>query len=389
MRRKKNREVNIFGASALDLFASGMGVFLLIAIIIFPYYLKIDPDLIREIGKIKVENKAIADENKKLRNESIPIKELLEKVRALSQLIESLNLEKEDLKLENEKFRNGEINLKELLEKADEFKAKLRELEIENKNLKEENERLEAENQKYIEALKELEALRKEVEVQKYTIDLLKEQLHKIQDEITQKDQRIEELEKENEELKAQQGSGWGGIIRNASRNTVFVVDTSESMKPYQYNVVSSIENNMRGNMHWIKDGINTQVIGYGGTQSVQRVNTRGNISEITQSFHEKLQSLYDSNYNASSYGSSLWYALNQALQYNADTVYLITNSLPTDASTGEILSGITAKNANGTGAEIYTMSFGKEGLSDDLMNFLKALAGYNRGTFMGVYDTQ
>ena len=37
--RKRNREINIFSMSALDLFASGMGAFILIMLILMPYYL--------------------------------------------------------------------------------------------------------------------------------------------------------------------------------------------------------------------------------------------------------------------------------------------------------------------------------------------------------------
>lgn len=37
--RRRNREINIFSMSALDLFASGMGAFILIMLILMPYYL--------------------------------------------------------------------------------------------------------------------------------------------------------------------------------------------------------------------------------------------------------------------------------------------------------------------------------------------------------------
>jgi hypothetical protein len=37
---RRNRDINIFSVSVLDLFASGMGVFALLAVILFPYYLK-------------------------------------------------------------------------------------------------------------------------------------------------------------------------------------------------------------------------------------------------------------------------------------------------------------------------------------------------------------
>ena len=38
--KKRNRALEIFSVSALDLFASAMGTFILIAIVLFPYYLK-------------------------------------------------------------------------------------------------------------------------------------------------------------------------------------------------------------------------------------------------------------------------------------------------------------------------------------------------------------
>ncbi len=38
--KKLSREINIFNVSALDLFAAAMGAFLIIAVILFPYYMK-------------------------------------------------------------------------------------------------------------------------------------------------------------------------------------------------------------------------------------------------------------------------------------------------------------------------------------------------------------
>lgn len=51
--KRKNREINIFSMSALDLFASAMGAFLLIAVMSLPYYLKTDHNLVDEIEKLK------------------------------------------------------------------------------------------------------------------------------------------------------------------------------------------------------------------------------------------------------------------------------------------------------------------------------------------------
>jgi len=40
--RSPSRQINIFSVSALDLFASAMGAFVIIAVILFPYYMKAD-----------------------------------------------------------------------------------------------------------------------------------------------------------------------------------------------------------------------------------------------------------------------------------------------------------------------------------------------------------
>ncbi len=36
--RRKNREINIFNISIMDVLASALGVFILIAVVLFPYY---------------------------------------------------------------------------------------------------------------------------------------------------------------------------------------------------------------------------------------------------------------------------------------------------------------------------------------------------------------
>ena len=55
MRRSKKKELNIFTMSALDLFASAMGAFVLIAVISLPYYLNIDQTDIVKSQKEEIE----------------------------------------------------------------------------------------------------------------------------------------------------------------------------------------------------------------------------------------------------------------------------------------------------------------------------------------------
>ncbi len=50
--KKLNRELNIFSISALDLFASAMGAFILLTVILFPYYQK-NAKIVEDLNKIK------------------------------------------------------------------------------------------------------------------------------------------------------------------------------------------------------------------------------------------------------------------------------------------------------------------------------------------------
>jgi cell division protein FtsB len=70
MRRKRSREANVFSVAALDLFASAMGVFLLIALIAFPFYLKSNPDLVRQLAESKEKTAKLERNNQQLRAEN-------------------------------------------------------------------------------------------------------------------------------------------------------------------------------------------------------------------------------------------------------------------------------------------------------------------------------
>ncbi len=52
-KRKKNREINVFSTSAIDLFASSLGVFIILVVILFPYFRKTSttppPQVVKEI----------------------------------------------------------------------------------------------------------------------------------------------------------------------------------------------------------------------------------------------------------------------------------------------------------------------------------------------------
>ncbi|MEO0335122.1 MAG: hypothetical protein AAF202_01930, partial [Pseudomonadota bacterium] len=59
---KKNREINVFSTSAIDLFASALGVFIVLVMILFPYFGKTSKEPPKPIIKAKTQN---VDELKK------------------------------------------------------------------------------------------------------------------------------------------------------------------------------------------------------------------------------------------------------------------------------------------------------------------------------------
>ena len=47
--RRRNREINVFSISALDLFASALGAFILISIVLMPFFLRVDRAVVEQL----------------------------------------------------------------------------------------------------------------------------------------------------------------------------------------------------------------------------------------------------------------------------------------------------------------------------------------------------
>jgi hypothetical protein len=65
MKQRSERAFNAFSLSALDLFASAMGMFIVLAVILFPYFGKSVPDM-REIERLRARTEALRDANRNL-----------------------------------------------------------------------------------------------------------------------------------------------------------------------------------------------------------------------------------------------------------------------------------------------------------------------------------
>ena len=134
--KKKNRDINIFSMSALDLFASAMGAFLLIAVMALPYYLKVDPDLVEEISQLKteiVQNETkiatLQEELKKCREDGAEaLREAQAKIEALEeenkQLKEELAKAQQEAKQAQEEAQRAQAEASEAKQQAQQAEQK-------------------------------------------------------------------------------------------------------------------------------------------------------------------------------------------------------------------------------------------------------------------------
>ena len=60
--KSRSREINVFSMSALDLFASALGAFILISIVLMPYFLRVEPDEVQRLRRALTEARAALTE---------------------------------------------------------------------------------------------------------------------------------------------------------------------------------------------------------------------------------------------------------------------------------------------------------------------------------------
>lgn len=148
MRKKKNREVNIFSASVVDLFASGLGVFLIVSIIALVNQKK-------EVSRLQViqgEAKGMADgQTRGNQIDSELKKELENKAEQIASLqrristYENLKNNNENIESIKKNFEIEEIKIK-AAHKKDKLQEKLKSLEKKNESLTRANQSLEEKN---------------------------------------------------------------------------------------------------------------------------------------------------------------------------------------------------------------------------------------------------
>ena len=166
--KPRNREVNIFNMSLLDILCGALGAFCFMMLSLLPYY--------RPPGK----NINISQEQKELLDEVQKIKDLAERLKNTSRaedLTELVKQLKEMIaKLENEiKQLQGQVNA--LYAENEDLKKRIAQLEPENRQLRARNQELERENQQLLAEKQQLLAKNQMLEQMNERLQREKQQL--------------------------------------------------------------------------------------------------------------------------------------------------------------------------------------------------------------------
>jgi F0F1-type ATP synthase membrane subunit b/b' len=139
--KKRNREINIFSLSALDLFCGAMGAFILLALISLPYYKK-DLPLKRQITELKQEISRQQSENQRLQSANQELQAALEQCRQALQQSQA----------DNQRLQSAQQQLQEAMEQS---RQALQQAQAESQRLQNENQQIQASMEQCRESLQQ------------------------------------------------------------------------------------------------------------------------------------------------------------------------------------------------------------------------------------------
>ncbi len=125
--KRKNREINIFSISALDLFASGMGAFVLIAVIAMPYYLKTDRSMAAEIAELRQQIEQLSQQ----------LQASNDRVAQLEQQNQDLQAENQQMQAENQNLQAENQQLQAQLAQSQDQSQSVQAMQVQNQQLQE------------------------------------------------------------------------------------------------------------------------------------------------------------------------------------------------------------------------------------------------------------
>lgn len=126
--QRKNREISIFSMSVLDLFASALGAFIILFMVLLPFYLKVDPDLIDE-------NRQLREDNQQLQAQNQDLQQQLAECQAENQRLQG-------------ELAQAQSQVEDLQQQLQECRAQNQALQQRVAALEEQNQNLQAENQR-------------------------------------------------------------------------------------------------------------------------------------------------------------------------------------------------------------------------------------------------
>ena len=120
--KKRNREINIFSMSALDLFASAMGAFILITIVLFPFF----PNLGDSSKRIVEEKARLEQERAKLRQDRTGLEQERAKLKQERAKVSKTKVEDAELQREKARLEQEQARLKQERAKLEQERARLK-----------------------------------------------------------------------------------------------------------------------------------------------------------------------------------------------------------------------------------------------------------------------
>lgn len=232
---RRNKEINVFSTSAIDLFASSLGVFIVLVIILFPYFRnqskKETQSTTVEITQLQEQVKSLqqtVESQEKIVKELEEAKKVIEQAKIteveLQKTIEELKVESQDV-VKKDVVKELERKIKELEKEkkivkednTEDLIKQIKQIEKEKKELKERIVTLEKtpketknvnEIERELKKVKEQnEQLKKQVKTVTQTedqVEKVKEEVKKLQQQVQQEKQEKDELQKENKKLQAE-----------------------------------------------------------------------------------------------------------------------------------------------------------------------------------------
>ncbi len=225
-RKKKNRDINVFSASAIDLFASSMGVFIILVVVLFPYFgnkskielSKSDTESIKSLEtfktRVKKQEKVISSKNAKIKEIQKKLEQLTESVQSSSQnQNQQISSQQEKIselkkKLEDAQSQlSSNSSLEEILEKKNDTITKL-ETESNSKNkkiskLEQEIQSLKEVSQRALASVKDSQSMSTQVSSLQKALEAMKDEVKKQKASQANSSQTITDLKEKLEKEKS------------------------------------------------------------------------------------------------------------------------------------------------------------------------------------------